>query len=199
MSYSTVYQFKITLKEVRPPVWRRIQVPSTYTFWGLHVAIQDAMGWGDYHLHEFEILNPKTGIRDQIGIPDFDWGNDCLPGWEERIAAYFSPDNPQAIYMYDFGDGWEHTVVLEEILPREAELDYPRCTGGKRACPPEDCGGPYGYEMFLEAIQDPEHEEHDEMLEWVGGSFDPERFDPQAVSFDDPEKRWEFAFGDRQY
>jgi hypothetical protein len=198
--FSKIYQFSVVLREVDPPVWRRIQVPGSYTFWDLHVAIQDAMGWRDYHLHEFEILNPATGDRDRIGIPSDEFSPDLewLAGWEIPISAYFSPENPEALYTYDFGDGWEHSVTLEAILPREPGLDYPRCLAGERACPPEDCGGVYGYAEFLEAIQDPEHEEHQSMLEWVGDAFDPEYFRPEAVQFDDPDERWRIAFGGRE-
>jgi len=191
--FKKVYQFKITLKGIRPPIWRRIQVPENYTFWDLHVAIQDSMGWEDYHLHEFEIFDPSKGLKVNIGIPPGELGvsfeKETLPGWKERISDYFSMENRRAVYVYDFGDNWEHEIVLEKILPREEGVDYPVCIGGKRACPPEDCGGIWGYEEFLEAIADPDHELHDEMLEWVGGEFDPERFDPEEVVFEDPDRR----------
>jgi len=191
--FKKVYQFKITLKGIRPPIWRRIQVPENYTFWDLHVAIQDSMGWEDYHLHEFEIFDPSKGLKVNIGIPPEElgvsFGKETLPGWEERISDYFSMENRRAVYVYDFGDNWEHEIVLEKILPREEGVDYPVCVGGRRACPPEDCGGVWGYEEFLEAIADPDHELHDEMLEWVGGEFDPERFDPEEVVFEDPDRR----------
>lgn len=195
--FSKIYQFKVVLLRVEPPVWRRIQVPASYTFWDLHVAIQDAMGWWDYHLHEFEILNPTTGDRDRIGIPSDEYAPELqwLAGWEIPISSYFSLQNPEAIYTYDFGDDWHHSVALEDVLPRDPDAEYPRCLAGERACPPEDCGGVYGYADFLEAFQDPQHEEHDRMLEWVGGSFDPEHFDPDEVAFDDPDKRWRIAFG----
>ena len=196
--YDQVYQFKITLKGTKPPIWRRILVPETYTFWDLHVAIQDAMGWDDYHLHEFTLLSPKTGRKVKIGIPsdegaDFGWK--VLADWNQKIAHYFSLDNSKADYVYDFGDGWEHSIKLEKILPRETGVAYPRCIGGKRACPPEDCGGIGGYAEFLEAIGDPANELHEDMLDWVGGSFDPEDFNPSEVKFDDPAKRFKIAFG----
>lgn len=194
--FSTVYQFKVVLGEIMPPVWRRIQVPEIYTFWDLHVAIQDVMGWQDYHLHEFDIVNPATGTRDRIGIPDEDFVADLqwFAGWELQISAYFSPNNPSAHYTYDFGDNWQHLITLEQILAREPRVRYPRCLGGARACPPEDCGGVFGYGEFLHAIQDPQHEDHDSLLVWAGGVFDPERFHPEDVDFDDPEARWRFAF-----
>lgn len=195
--YDRVYQFKIALKHIRPPIWRRIQVPENYSFWDLHVAIQDAMGWLDYHLHEFEMVNPSTGIKVAIGIPDEEFARDreVLSDHKQKIADYFSLENPSASYVYDFGDNWEHTVKLEKILPRDKDIDYPVCIAGKRACPPEDCGGVWGYKDFLEIISDPDHEEHKEMIEWAGGEFDPEHFDVKEVSFDDPDERRKIAFG----
>ena len=196
--YDQVYQFKITLKGTKPPIWRRILVPETYTFWDLHVAIQDAMGWDDYHLHEFTLLSPKTGRKVKIGIPsdeDVDYGWEVLAEWNQKIAHYFSSENSKADYVYDFGDGWEHSIKLEKILPRETGVAYPRCIGGKRACPPEDCGGIGGYAEFLEAIGDPANELHEDMLDWVGGCFDPDDFDPNDVEFEDPDSRFKLAFG----
>ena len=192
--FDQVYQFKITLRDIKPPIWRRIQVPETYTFWDLHVAIQDAMGWSDYHLHEFEIAAPSTDLKVNIGIPDEDFGREILPGWKQKIADYFSIENRSADYTYDFGDNWEHTIKLEKIFPRDKNIDYPICIAGKRACPPEDCGGIWGYENFLEIISDPDNEEYEDMIEWVG-EFDPEHFDVKEVSFDDPDKRRKIAFG----
>jgi hypothetical protein len=193
-----VYQFKITLKGTKPPIWRRILVPETYTFWDLHVAIQDAMGWDDYHLHEFTLLSPKTGRKVKIGIPsdeDVDYGWEVLAEWNQKIAHYFSSENSKADYVYDFGDGWEHSIKLEKILPRETGVAYPRCIDGRGACPPEDCGGIGGYAEFLEAIGDPANELHEDMLDWVGGSFDPDDFDPNDVEFEDPDSRFKLAFG----
>jgi len=193
--FDQVYQFKITLRDIKPPIWRRIQVPETYTFWDLHVAIQDAMGWSDYHLHEFEMVGPSTGLKVNIGIPDEDFGREILPGWKQKIADYFSVENRSADYTYDFGDNWEHIIKLEKILPRDKNIDYPICIAGKRACPPEDCGGIWGYENFLEIINDPDNKEYEDMIEWAGGEFDPEHFDVKEVSFDDPDKRRRIAFG----
>ena len=193
-NFSQVYQFKIALRDSKPPVWRRVQVPETYTFWDLHVAIQDSMGWSDYHLHEFEILHPTSKRKVRMGFPDEDFGRDILPNWKQKISDYFSLENKKSDYLYDFGDNWEHAIELEKILPREKSIRYPICIKGKRACPPEDCGGVWGYEEFLEAIEDPKHEEHEEMLMWIGGKFDPEHFNPEEVHFDDPDKRLKIAF-----
>jgi hypothetical protein len=199
--FSQVYQFKIMLEGIKPPIWRRIQVPETYSFWDLHVAIQDSMGWLDYHLHEFKILNTVTGVTEEIGIPtDDDFGGEIefLPGWERNIADYFSMKNPIAEYLYDFGDDWVHSIRLEQILPRAQGVKYPTCIAGERARPPEDCGGVSGYEEFLEVIMDPGHEEHEHMLEWAGGDFSPEYFNPKEVRFDDPDKRWKIAFTEEE-
>lgn len=197
--YEQVYQFKVSLKEISPAIWRRIQVPQTYTFWDLHVAIQDVMRWADYHLHLFKIINPATAIKEEIGIPDddeaFNKHDKTLPGWKQKIARYFSSNNLEAEYLYDFGDGWRHEIKLEDILPREKGVKYPVCVAGERACPPEDCGGVHGYQDFLEIIMNPSHERHEEMLNWVGGKFEPEYFDIGKVCFDDPKKRLKLSVG----
>jgi len=187
--FDQVYQFKITLQGIKPPIWRRIQVPQTYTFYDLHVAIQDVMIWSDYHLHEFEIMDPSTGSKVVIGLPDDEFGREILVGRNQKIAKYFSMENRYADYVYDFGDFWQHRIQLEKILPREENVDYPKCIKGKRACPPEDVGGIGGYENFLEIIKNPDHEEYEEMLEWAGGEFDPEQFDCEEIIFIDPAKR----------
>jgi hypothetical protein len=194
--YSRVYQFKVTLNGIQPPVWRRIQVPETDTFWELHVAIQDSMGWLDDHVHEFTITDPSTDLKERVGIADEDsfLGKEVHAGWNTEIADYFSPENPKAEYVYDFGDNWQHTVKLEKVLPCEESVRYPICIGGKRACPPEDCGGVWGYQDLLEIISNPSHEEYEETLDWLGGEFDPERFEPADVVFADPQKRLKAAF-----
>ncbi|MFH1126877.1 MAG: plasmid pRiA4b ORF-3 family protein [archaeon] len=191
--FNQVYQFKVTLEGIRPQIWRRIQVPETYTFWDFHVAIQDVMGWLDYHLHEFEILNPTNGLKVTIGLPDDDFPKRNLRGWAQKIANYFSLENPSADYIYDFGDYWVHRIKLEKILPREKNVDYPICVKGKRAAPPEDCGGVSGYENILEIIKNPGHVECEETMVWLGGEFDPEHFDPKEVNFDDPAARLKMA------
>jgi hypothetical protein len=175
----SVYQFKITLKGTKPPVWRRIQVPETYTFYDLHVAIQSSMGWMDYHLHEFSIVNPRTKELVGIGIPHEDYDSRVLQGWSNKISKYFNMQNTKATYVYDFGDDWEHIVVLEAICPREADQSYPVCLKGKRACPPEDCGGVWGYQDICEGKHDYQEEYED---------FDPDYFEPDEVHFEDPKK-----------
>ena len=197
MKSTGAFQFKITLKDVKPAIWRRIQTPATYSFWDLHVAIQDAMGWQDRHLHEFQILDPEKGELHSIGIPDDDeLQTDAVvvPGWERAVARYFSKENPLARYVYDFGDDWHHEVILEQDDPGAQPLKQPVCLDGSGACPPEDCGGPAGYAEFLRAIKKPGSPRGGELLEWVGGSFNPRAFKAQDVTFDDPGARWAWSF-----
>jgi hypothetical protein len=178
-------------------IWRTLQIPETYSFWDLHVALQDAMGWLDYHLHFFRVSKPGTGETVQIGIPDddaFEGDEPILPGWGIPVATYFPQCGAAAQYEYDFGDGWEHEVILEAMSPRQRGKRYPLCLGGARSCPPEDCGGVGGYENLLAVLRDPTHDEYESTLQWVGRRFDPEYFDPKRVKFDDPGRRWELAF-----
>jgi hypothetical protein len=169
-----IYQLKVTLKQIRPPIWRRIQVYSDITLPELHVILQAAMGWTNSHLHQFMV--GKT----YYGAPDIDEFSELNLKDERkaRLHQLLSKSRRKIIYEYDFGDGWEHEIFLEKVIESESGVRYPRCIGGARACPPEDCGGTGGYMDFLAAIADPEHEEHEEYLEWIGGSFDPEEFDP---------------------
>lgn len=166
-----VYQLKATIVGTKPPVWRRVVVPEDITLARLHDVLQAAFGWWDCHLHEFEIGGVRYGIDD---------GEDWRPPKDERRARLGNlvKAGSSFLYVYDFGDDWRHKVVVEKVLAGAAGTKYPSCTGGRRTCPPEDCGGVWGYEEFLAAIGDPDHDEHDSMLEWAGGSFDPEAFDP---------------------
>ncbi len=196
-THERIYQFKVQMLGITPLVWRQIQVPESYSFWDLHVAIQDAMGWKDYHLHLFQVINPETGLAESIGIPDDEGFIDdppTLPGWELSIASYFTQSGTSARYEYDFGDDWQHEIILEDILPREEHQNHPLCLAGAQACPPEDCGGVHGFERMLEALRDPSHEEHQSMVDWIGTEYDPNAFNPEDVRFDDPQERWNFAF-----
>ncbi len=182
---TSVSEFRIELLGTDPPVWRRIQLAADATFWELHTAIQDAMGWQDHHLHEFTLL----GTEDRIGIPLEDDPLAILPGWQIPIDHYLSYDRPLALYQYDFGDSWCHEVRFEERLSMDRRRRYPRCIDGKRRCPPEDCGGVGGYVGFLQAVSDPTHPEHHQMLHWAGGRFDPDAFSAHKVRFTDPMER----------
>lgn len=196
MSNKQVLQFKITLSYSTPPIWRRIQIADSCTFWDLHVAIQNVMGWQDSHLHQFSVVNPDTRHKESIGIPVDDGFNDInmLAGWELKVIDYIkSTENKKFTYLYDFGDNWNHLIEFEGESEKQ-QSKYPVCLDGARACPPDDIGGVPGYENFLEAINDTSHEEHEEYLEWVGGKFDPEKFDPKKVKFQNPKTRWKQVF-----
>jgi hypothetical protein len=198
MKKNYVYQFKVTLKNIHPPIWRRIQVPSSYTFWDLHVAIQDAMGWLDYHLHCFQIINTATNEIAEIGIPtedEFDDEYAPLAGNETRIEKYFTSHGQKAYYEYDFGDSWEHEIIFEKIVEKDNQKIYPQCLDGERACPPEDCGGVAGYQDILHILGNPSHEQYEEIRDWVGIYFDPEIFDKTAVHFSNSKRRWIDEFG----
>jgi len=196
-----IYQFRVELLEIEPSIWRRIQVPADYSFWDLHVAIQDSMGWLDYHLHEFRVKKPQGRKVADIGIPDTETDRDVLAGWEVPISAYFMEPGVAAAYDYDFGDGWRHKVLLEGVLLREPSVKYPMCVAGGRACPPEDCGGVPGYERLLKVLSKPRTEEYKETVAWLKGHaknyfpYQPDRFIPGEVEFWNPAKRWKIAFG----
>lgn len=192
-----IFQFKIVLTGTDPAIWRRIQVPGSYTFWDLHVAIQDSMGWKDCHLHHFKLKRPHKRKATEIGIffdADLDGEVPPLVAWETYIENEFPEPGRTAEYLYDFGDDWTHKILLEGILLREKGQSYPKCIDGARACPPEDCGGIGGFENFQNMMADPSHEEHDEMMDWYGKPFDPEAFSPDQIKFDNPQKRWRSAF-----
>ncbi|MGA7303945.1 MAG: plasmid pRiA4b ORF-3 family protein, partial [Rhodothermales bacterium] len=149
-------RFRIELDGSSPLIWREIDVPTTYSFWDLHVAIQDAMGWLDYHLHLFHVKDPKTDETLPIGIPDEDGFEDdeTLPGWDVPVIACLNRPGHNARYEYDFGDSWQHSIVLKDIFQAEKGVRYPRCGGGQRSCPPEDCGGVHGYREMLKALHE---------------------------------------------
>ena len=194
MKKKTACQFRVELLGIEPLIWRQIEVPSSYNFWDLHVAIQDSMGWLDYHLHSFSLLPPRKRKPILVGIPDDEFETDTLPGWDVPLERFFSEPGDEATYDYDFGDGWRHRVVMEGIFLQREGTTYPNCVAGERACPPEDCGGIPGYYNLLEVLGDPRNEEYEDMTRWVGKQFDPEYFAPEKVKFDNPNKRWEHAF-----
>lgn len=181
--FSEVLEFKVQLRGIRPPVWRRIQMPATCTFWDLHCAIQDAMGWEDSHLHEFEVVHPQTGNTEVIGVPEPEAWRPVKAGWSQKVRKYLGAPGSRASYLYDFGDEWDHSVTLQKVLPKDREAAYPRCVAGKRACPPEDCGGVWGYWEILSGLSEFQEEYAD---------FDPEAFHPRDVIFDDPTARREW-------
>jgi hypothetical protein len=172
----TVHQLEVTLEDVEPLVWRRIEVPSSITLAGLHAVIQRAMGWHGYHLHQFEIGDTVYGVDDGE-----EWGPPVVNENRTRLGDV-APGGTVFTYEYDFGDSWEHGIVVKQVAAPAGGISYPRCVAGARACPPEDCGGAWGYAELLDALADPRHERHEELLEWVGGSFDPAKFDVEEVN-----------------
>jgi Plasmid pRiA4b ORF-3-like protein len=168
-----VFRLKVTLKGSRPPIWRRLEVEPGITLFQLHRVLQRAMGWTDSHLHQF------WKGRTCYGSPDPEFGMHRQSERQTHLLEVFDGLKDRIVYEYDFGDGWEHDVVLEAVVRRTAET--PRVLDGRGACPPEDVGGIGGYYAFLEAVQNPAHPEHEEMLEWHG-PFDPEAFDVGQVN-----------------
>ena len=166
-----IYQLRIELLDLAPVIWRQVLVPASIKLHKLHVVLLWTMGWDGGHLHEFVIGH------DHYGIPDPDYDTPPLIQREDRITLSAALGARKAFtYLYDYGDGWEHRVTVEKILPPDPGLKSPRCLDGAHACPPDDVGGPPGYVAFLQAINDPKHDEHESMLEWCGGSFDPAAF-----------------------
>ena len=179
-----VFRIRIELDDVDPLIWRRIELPVSATFWDLHCAIQDSMGWLDCHLHDFDVEGTRIGVSD----PEED--DALLPEWEIPLAKYLDQVHTFA-YTYDFGDGWGHLVRVEGIH-RSTALGT-RCIAGENACPPEDCGGPYGYAELTEALSNPRSKSYRELREWLDGGhrkgywpFDPKAFDESTVVFRDP-------------
>lgn len=173
-----VYQIKVDLRGAKPPIWRRLEVPADISLAHLHVVIQVAFDWHDSHLHvfatpygEFGAANANLGHLAEAPVTL----EQVAPGTRSKIR-----------YTYDFGAAWEHDILVEQVLDRDETVSYPRCTGGRRAAPPEDCGGIWGYADLVEALADPAHPEHEDMLEWLGlddaTQFDPTGFDATAVT-----------------
>ena len=168
-----VVSLKVTLRDTKPPVWRRLLAPGETTLGDLHRAIQAAMGWEDCHLHSFDIEGRQYGNPRSVGdVAD-----------EERVTLknLITSGVARFAYTYDFGDNWEHAVVVEKSVPDVEALSRPICIAGKRRCPPEDCGGSWGYRELLEILADPAHAEHAERCEWLDEDFDPDDFNPEIA------------------
>lgn len=172
-----IYQIKIALDGIRPPIWRRVQVPGEMTLAELHDVIQTVMGWEDCHLHEFQVAGSRymPAAYDELDLP---------AAYDEeavQLRDVVQREKARLRYTYDFGDDWRHTLTAEKILEPEPGVQYPRCLAGERACPLEDCGGPWGYSDILEARKHPEDPQLAELLEWAG-RYDPEAFALKAVN-----------------
>ena len=176
----SIYQLKVSLVGSKPPIWRHLLVHSHIDLEILHIVIQISMGWANCHLHQFE--------KDRIiyGIPDDefggDFGFDSEDESEYKLSDLLKREKDSLIYEYDFGDSWTHKIILEKILPFETSSETAKCIKGKRACPPEDCGGIWGYSELIETISDPSDPEYEETMEWLGGEFDPEYFSLDEVN-----------------
>jgi len=175
-----VHRVKVTLRGTKPPIWRRFEVPSDITLARLHDVIQLGFGWQDYHMWVFETAVGSYGIADEeLGYRS---------AANKRLSAVADWPRDRIRYTYDFGDYWEHDVLLETTVPAIPGIGYPRCTGGRRACPPEDCGGVWGYRELLKTLANPRSEGHAAMLGWLGlesaADFDPESFDVESVNDD---------------
>jgi len=175
-----IYQIQIALKNFKPKIWRRILIQSNMLLSDFHKVIQTTMGWTNSHLHQFI----KDGTFYTIRLAD-----DIM--WNEmknvdysgiRIDNLLSTEKNKIIYEYDFGDGWEHDILLEKILTDANNISTPVCIAGKQNCPPEDCGGVWGYANMLEILANPKHEEYESYVEWLGGEFNPNQFDKDIVN-----------------
>jgi hypothetical protein len=175
-----IYQLKITLLGTSPPIWRRLLVPADLTLAQLHDVLQVAMGWQECHMHEFSAGGQHFGRPDPedrfMGVPPVENEH------RVRLSSVLRRIGAKAIYTYDFGDSWQHSIVLEKRLPAAPSIAYPICTDGHLACPPEDCGGIGGFYDLVHALRDPTHEQHEELQDWVGGDYDPEAFSIEAVN-----------------
>ncbi|HSL38328.1 MAG TPA: plasmid pRiA4b ORF-3 family protein [Arthrobacter sp.] len=177
-------QVKVTLDGIEPPIWHRLAVPIGFHLGHLHLVVQAAFNWWNYHLHEFRIGGLSYGAHGQVGEPEFDDDRRFLDEAEVRLRDFDHWSGRRFLYLYDFGDGWRHTVELEKPLVLDPAPPRASCLDGARARPPEDVGGPPGYEAFLEVMADRRHPEHVETRRWCGGHFDPEWFDLDLVGKD---------------
>ncbi len=174
-----IIQLKITLQGTEPPIWRRILVDKKTTFFELHHIIQIAMGWDNYHLYEFKIKDYRIGepYKDDEG-----WGDKLIDASKKTLDSVISDTKVKFEYTYDFGDSWQHLIKVEKFLQKAENVKYPICIDGELNCPPEDCGGVWGFYDLMEIIKNNKHPEHNEMLEWLGGHYDAEHFNKELVN-----------------
>jgi hypothetical protein len=174
-----IVQLRIDLLGFKPPIWRRVQVPAAFALDRLHETIQALFAWENSHLHQFEVGDryfcPAEMLETMDDIP-------ARPEADVDLAGLVRQKVKRFAYVYDFGDDWEHQIQVEKLLDPEPGVAYPRLVGGRRAAPPEDCGGPPGYDALVEAMQNPEDPDHEDMLDWLGGApFDPAHFDRDTI------------------
>ena len=174
-----IYGIKVTLLGTKPPIWRRLLVPASMPLAKLHDVLQTAMGWHDCHMHEFRAGERHFGRPDP---EDISMGMQVENERNIRLSSVLRRLGAKLIYTYDFGDNWEHAIVLEKLLPLLPDMTSPICIDGSLACPPDDCGGIPGFYELLDALADPNHERHQEMRDWIGGDFDPQAFSVEDVN-----------------
>ena len=171
-----IYQIQIALKGFSPKIWRRVQMYSDTLLPDVHKIIQTTMGWSNCHLHQF-IKNGRFYSR-----PSPDDELETIDYRKIKVSDMLKREKDKIIYEYDFGDGWEHELILEKILPIDSKIKYPICLAGKMNCPPEDCGGVWGYADMLKILEDKKHEEYESYIDWLGGGFDPKEFDLEIIN-----------------
>lgn len=172
-----VYQGKVSLKGIIPPIWRKFQVAGDTTLYRLHLILQTVMGWHNQHLYRFII----DGIEYMEPPPETAWPPVQDPH-RVTLSNVVHEEDSKFIYVYDFGADWQHIISIDRILPAQPEVDHPICLAGQRACPPEECGGIFNYGNLLEIIQDPNHEDYAEARDLLAESFDPEAFEVEQVN-----------------
>jgi hypothetical protein len=179
MSADTIARLKITLDHVKPAVLRRLEIPFDIRLDRLHLTIQAAMGWTNSHLYEIR----AGDVRWSTPYPDADWAGEFLDARKARLGDVLEDVGVKTLrYLYDFGDGWEHTIKIERLIDPEPGALYPRLVLANGRCPPEDVGGPWGYAELLEAIHDPKHERHSDLSDWIPENFDPNDPDTDALA-----------------
>jgi hypothetical protein len=179
MTATTIVRLKITLDDVKPTVLRRIEVPVDIRLDRLHLALQAVIGWTNSHLYEIR----AGGVGWSTPYPDHEGAGDFLDARKAKLDDVLEDVGTKTLkYLYDFGDGWEHTIKIERLIDPEPGILYPRLIEAKGRCPPEDIGGPWGYAEFLEAISDPKHKRHRELTEWAPEDFDPEQIDTDGLA-----------------
>lgn len=173
-----IYRIHVALLDIKPPIWRRIELSSQTTLRQFHRILQIAMGWSNSHLHEFVANGQRYGIPDQT----YDNPGDVIREGQTLLSDVLPACGSQILYFYDFGDYWQHAVKLEEIVSARLDIEYPRVFDGARSCPPEDCGGTGGYADLLDILTDPKHEDYHHMREWAGEKFNAEEFSLKDIN-----------------
>jgi hypothetical protein len=174
-----IYQIKVGLLEINPLIWRCFLIPANVTLHRLHLVLQDVMGWQNYHLYRFKIGKKEYSIPN----PDNDFYElDFKNSYQAKLGNLIKEKGSIFVYEYDFGDGWEHQLLVEDIIDRDPKKRYPLCIAGENASPHEDSGGPYGYMEMLEIIKNPYHEEFHSTRTWLGKKFDPYKFDLKLIN-----------------